>query len=269
MITPINNISLKNPYSNLKATPVNFTAHKDFKRIAQDYNIKASCYFRRGTFYGAPASEFADIISALRKVFSTEGKKDFLIIGVADSQETFSLMAAAKDILENKILKDCVTLKCIDLQSKPTDKKLYKDSFYDSCARPPYAFSSFVYDKENFGNARTQHYRVTDEIFDLVRDSYLYNSLWNTRAQDAVKKLPDEGFDVISINNVLPYIRMDGNKAALDTVKSLIRATKKGGVIITDVVPCVGECNLNFFCQKIEEGIWQRKNKVGISPTLL
>ena len=259
MITPINNIHDTIYKTNLNKKGAHFTAHKDFAKIAQNYNIKASCYFRRGTYYGAPAYEFSEVINALKKVFETEGKKDFLIIGIADSQETFSLMAVVKDILENKNLEEYLSLKCIDLQSKPTDKNLYRSSFYDINAKPPYASNSFIYDKDSHGWSQNQHYRVADEIFKFVKNSYSNNSIWNSKAQDAIKNIPNNSFNVISVNNVLPYIRMDGNNVALNTIKHLVRTTKKEGIIITDSKPCVGEFYLNLFCKKIGNGIWQKK----------
>ena len=76
MITPINNIHDTIYKTNLNKKGAHFTAHKDFAKIAQNYNIKASCYFRRGTYYGAPAYEFSEVINALKKVFETEGKKE-------------------------------------------------------------------------------------------------------------------------------------------------------------------------------------------------
>lgn len=260
MITPISSTNIKIQTIKPPQSNISFTAHKDFVKIAENYNIKASCYFRRGSFYGAPADAFADIIKALRKAFKTDYKQDFLIVGIADSQETFSLMAVAKDILGNKKLKENVTLTTIDLQSKPTDKMLYRQSYYDGYSRPPYVFESFVYEKNNHGKGATQHYRVNNEIFEFVKESYNTNSIWDARTQDVVKTLPSKSYNIISMNNVLPYIRMDGNKVALETVQNIVRITKENGLIITDEKPCYGEAYLNFFCKKIEPGIWQKKS---------
>jgi hypothetical protein len=267
MITPINNINTTKYPTKPCQGSFCFTAHKDFAKIAQNYEIKASCYFRRGTFYGAPADGFADIIKAMKTNFKTEGKKDILIIGIADSQETFSLMAVIKDILGNKSLKDNVNLKTIDLQSQPPNKMLYRQSFYDGSSRPPYAYGSFVYEKEN--KITNQRYRVNDEIYNLVKEAYNTNSVWEAQAQEVVKKLPSSSYNIISMNNVLPYIRMSGDKVALSTVKNLIRITKEDGIIITDEKPCIGQIYLNLFCKKIYPGIWQKKNKTDKLSVLL
>lgn len=224
-----------NPTYSKKNYNQTFTAHPDFYKLAKNYDLTASSYFRRGETYGSPSTEFADIVKTFLNIFKQETDKPrkMLIVGVADSQEPFSYLAVLKHIFNNTPINKQLQLHCVDLQSKPRKNKLFKDSFLDYFY-PRYAASSFIYDENHYGKFDSLHYRVDDEIFNYLYKVYnSKNSKWETRIQDIINDYPNEHFDIISINNTLPYfLKIDKN--GIDTAKKLVEILKPNGVIITD-----------------------------------
>ena len=211
-----------------------FTAHPDFNILSKNYAITASSYFRRGAFYGSPCDEFKDVISALIKVFNTDGKKRMLISGIGHSQEPFSMLAVVKNILCDRPIKKNLDLHIVDLQSKPDDKALFEHSFFDGY-EPKFVPSSFVRENAtNYGINKCLRWRVTDDIFKYLKSVYNnpQKSKWDTPIQEAIKTYPDETFDVISINNTLGYIK--NTDTIEETLKEIVRVMKPGGIFITD-----------------------------------
>lgn len=215
-----------------------FKAHPEYKILAKHYEINASSYFRRGGFYGSPSDEFINVVNLFKNIFNKNfDKKKMFIAGIGDSQEPFSLLAVIKNLINNKSLKDMLDLYIADLQSKPNDKKLFEQSYFDShiVIMPNYAKDSFIDDDgEKYGLKSYKKFRVKDEIFDFLKQTYnnRKKSYWNSRVQDVVAEINDEQFDIVSINNTLGYIK-DENVIA-DTLNNIKRITKKGGVFITD-----------------------------------
>ena len=230
---------LSNNYFDKNKKQLTFNAHPDFKLLAKNYDIKASSYFRRGGFYGCPSDEYIDVVRILKNIFNTENseKKRMLIAGIGDSQEPFSLLAVIKNLIKDKKLKDILDLGIVDLQSKPREKFLFKQSFFDNFdgALPYYAKDSFIEDNgEKYGLKAYKRLRVTDEILDFLKQTYhdSKKSHWNSRVQDVVKVMDDGQYDIVSINNTIGYIN-DENVVA-DTLNNIKRIIKKGGVFITD-----------------------------------
>lgn len=235
MIYGISNINYNN-YNNRYRKPV-FKAHPDFYRLIKNYDVTASSYFRRGIAYGSPNSGFADVAAVLSDVFSRNiniSKKMF-IAGIADSQEPFSYLAVIKDSLKKNPLDNNLDLYTVDIQSKPSDKKLFNDSFFDVPSEPEFAKSSFV--KEEVVQNRLfprNKYRVKDEIYNYLQKTYNNpkKALWETRIQDAVKVFPDDSFDIVSVNNTFMYL--PSHTELQDTLNNVLRILKKGGYFITD-----------------------------------
>lgn len=260
MITPIRiNTHI---YNYKKPT---FKAHPDFDELSKDYEIKASSYFRRGLFYGSPSDKYQDIVNVFQDIFTNDAKiKKMLIGGIGDSQESFSYLATIKQIIKDRRLRDALDLRIIDLQSKPTTKKLFKDSFFDHSWEPRYALSSFVIDKDNYESFDTCYYRVNDEIFNFLKMTYndSHKSHWDTRIQEDIKNYPTESFDIISMNNTLPYIR-DQEKID-ETLRHIYRILKPNGIFITD--PCLYSnmemSNVRKNCIEIAEGIYKKTDKL-------
>ena len=213
-----------------------FTAHPDLEKLAKKYCVTASSYFRRGQFYGEPAEEFTDVERVLSRVFRKNAgkRKSMLIVGIGNSQEPFSYLAVIKNTIRNTSLRKNVDMYTVDLQSKPEGKDLFIDSFFDMPKYPKYAGKSFIYDSANRGTFEHCHYRVSDDIYNYLRRTYNNpsRSKWETRIQDVAHEYPDRKFDVISANNVLPYIAEQ--ETVIATLKELKRALKLNGYLITD-----------------------------------
>jgi chemotaxis methyl-accepting protein methylase len=83
----------------------------------------------------------------------------------------------------------------------------------------------------------TLSYKVNNKIFKYLMKTYnnKQKSQWETKVQDASSKYLPESFDIISIHNVLPYIKdRDGQKGVDLTLENLYRSLKPGGVMIAD-----------------------------------
>lgn len=254
-VTPIMSSTVNNPYSCRKKEPT-FTAHPDFYK----YNSTKSCYFRRGMVALASAG-YNNIESLFCNIFPVKGvPKNMLIIGIGHSQEPFSYLASIKGIAKDKPLKSQLNLNVVDLQSKPTTAELKDAAFcdlFDYQEYPKYAKSSFV--KDSYSDwlgisnkpdvhdpmfiylnyvkkpkPKTYRDRVNDEIFDFVKESYNdpQKSKWDSRVQEVILGYPDDKFDIISANNVLPYIESD--REFIQTLKNIKRVLKPNGYFITD-----------------------------------
>lgn len=240
-----------------------FKAHPDFNKLAKKYDIKASSYFRRGPFYGSSDSGFNDIIKVFKEFFSKDliSPIKMLIVGIGDSQEPFSYLAAIKKIIGDKNLKDVLDLHIVDLQSKPNKEQLFKDSYYEFSHEPDFVASSFIYDrKENMKyDILDGYYRVNDEIFNFLHSTYKdkTKSFWEARVQDVSKELKSQEYDIISANNILGYIKDKDER--IGTTKNFYRILKENGVYITDTFyNNVKEANLQNKYGLIDIGIYKK-----------
>lgn len=242
-----------------------YVPNPDYLRLkSRCKNLLASCYFRRGQWYDfANKDLFKQVVDIFQKVFEeTKRPKGMLIVGVADSQEPFSYLAVINEIAkkQNKRLEDIIDLHTVDLQRKPWDIKIRKDSFFDAGCKPPFAESSFYYDRDWHGKSIMYHWRVKKHICDYLENTYNnpQKSKWDTRIQDVANSYNNESLDIISINNVLGYI--DTAEAEILTLKQLIDKLKKGGFLITD--PLNKDVLYRNGISNIEEigfGIYQKK----------
>lgn len=224
-------------YSQQKTGHPTFCAHPDFYALKKNYNVSASSYFRRGETYGSPSNDFIDIVQLFGKIFHEPFVKPqkMLIAGIGDSQEVFSYLAVIKRMINQADIKEAVDLNVVDLQSKPSNKKLILDSFFDQGYQPDrFAAESFVKDTTDYGQPWYKEYRVKGDIFELVKDTYKdkSKSKWETRVQEAIKTYDDESFDIISANNTLMYIK-DENQI-YETLRQMYRSLKPGGYLIVD-----------------------------------
>lgn len=256
-ITPV---TYANTYNQNRHNPkkVSFTHHPDFYK----FNSVASCYFRHGSVL-LSGKMYTKLETLFANVFKKSDKpRQILIAGIGSSQEPFSYMASIKGIIKNKKLKNYVDLYTVDLQSKPSEKELKKQALphlFEHETFPKYAKKGFVkdsYDKwlgykeqedkispvEKYlysiltpdPKKETKVFRVNDEIFDFVKETYANpsKSKWESRIQEAILEYPDAKFDIISANNILPYIHDDD--VEISTIKQIGRALKKNGYFITD-----------------------------------
>jgi len=246
----VNNVQSKN-----KAADVSFGAHPDYYKLQEMYygGVLTSNYFRRGSNYGKPSANFADVVSTLSKLYKEKPKQKALIVGVGKCQEPFSMLAVIKDLNRDRKLKDVIDLSCVDMQSKIPRRKSFLYSFYDTPVyKPKYAPDSFVWNGSPF-ICNDYRYRVKDEILGFLRKTFSdkQKTQWNTRIQDVIQNFETDSFDFVSMNNVLVYISDRSEKAHV--VENLERIVKPGGIIITDT--CVDTLQN---CKKLFDGIWQK-----------
>ncbi len=212
-----------------------FTAHPEFAMLNEGYNVTASSFFRHSQYYGSPDKEFNDVKNVLINAFQHQIKKPkkILIAGIGNSQEPFSFLAVIHKLLGKTSLKKGVDMYFVDLQSQPTKEKLFKQSFYDSHGTPAFAPESFIKDSHN--NVISNFiYRVKDEIYKYLWKTYSNSkkSFWETRIQDAIRRFPEEEFDIISMNNIIGYIAKPQERE--EVFQHAFRCLKKDGVLITD-----------------------------------
>ena len=237
----VNNIVLNKSDHKNAITP-NFKHHPDFIALQnKGAEILASNYFRRGGFYGSASDKFIDVINALRIILQPglislfkNYKVKMLVGGVGESQEPFSLLATAKDIMGREKISDYLDTYTVDLQSEIHSTTLFKQSFYDAFS-PKFVKSSFVADDgTKYGLKRYKTYRVNDEIYEYL--SNVYNNpkkaKWETRIQDALKEYPSDDFEIVSINNTLIYL--NSSEEITDAVKNIYRILRSGGIFISD-----------------------------------
>ena len=87
---------------------------------------------------------------------------------------------------------------------------------------------------KNENKQKNMRWRVNDEIFEFLEQTYNnpQKSKWDSRIQETILDYPDNKFDIISANNVLPYIISKTESA--QTVKNIVRTLKPNGYFITD-----------------------------------
>ena len=215
--------------------------HPDFYTLNKKYELLASNYFRRGGFYGSASEKFIDVINSLKLFFNeeplntkTDDKVKMLVGGIGESQEPFSLLATVKSLIGDKKIDDVLDMHTVDLQGKPGNSTLFKQSFNDSY-EPRFVQSSFIADDgTKYGAPLYKTHRVKDDIFKYL--SNVYNNpqkaKWKSRLQEAIKEYPDNEFNVVSINNTLGYI--ENSKVRMETIKNIYRILKPGGIFISD-----------------------------------
>lgn len=284
-IPPITSANIYNPNRYGYSKETNFTAHPDFYKNG---NTKASCYFRHGAVLlsGKGYNKIENLFANIFKHKTPEPKK-MLIIGVGNSQEPFSYTSSIKGIIGKKPIKDNLDLYTVDLQSRPPEDELKKQALphlFEYEKFPKYAGRSFVKDSYSrwLGQEKNklsviEEYlysitnpapekgatilRVNDEVFDFVKETYNnpLKSKWDSRIQEAILDYPDEKFDVISANNILPYIQTEAEELAV--LKHIGRVLKTNGYFITDPYKfrseSIKDAGLDNF-REISAGIYQK-----------
>lgn len=104
-------------------------------------------------------------------------------------------------------------------------------------------------------------WRVNDEIFSFLEETYNnpQKSKWDSLIQDTIIDYPDEKFDVISANNVLPYIMKENELA--ETIRHIKRVLKPNGYFITDPYKDMYENEKIYILdkmKKVDSGIYQK-----------
>ena len=270
-----------------RAKNVSFTHHPDFEnfeKVFEDYYYQTavyrfdpafSTYFRRGNILNKDYdNDFNKVQKAFEDVWMRTDKPKMLVVGIGRSQEPFSYLTMISELAVDKKLEDCIDMHIVDLQSMPDRETLFKDSFYDRADIPRLGLKGFVYDdRENaYRQSRIfpdnkSRYRVNDELFEYLWNTYsnTEKSKWETRIQEAIKEYPKESFDIISINNVIPWIRTQEDRVTV--MKDCVDCLKSGGVLVTDPYAFpFGE--IDYFnndriindCKKMGDGLYVKKD---------
>lgn len=245
-----------NNTSSSKYNPM-FGHHPDLTAmISKNRPVLVSSWFRRGGSHLDPGQNFIDIVKVFKKAFNNiTNPLKMLIVGIANSEEPFSYLAAIKQINKDKPIEDSVDLHVIDLQSKPERDKLYNDAYYTMDYIPYYAKGSFVYNPHP--KIPLFNYRVSDELFDFLHKTYNNpsKSKWETRVQDAITQYPENYFDIISINNVLYYMKANESQTTFET---LYKVLVPNGYMINeeDVYVETSKYGDNF--EYLDEGIYRK-----------
>lgn len=226
----------------------------------------ASGYFRRGAL---ESEEFDDVIKGIKLIFLNNLKPKILIVGVGKAQEPFSHLAVIRSLLGGKLSESDVDLNCVDLQSKISDENLEKFAYLD-VPEPLFAKDSFEQVKNpiNGGNG----WRVKQDIFDYLKDVFndSQKTWWNTRIEGFPAIYHENKYDMVSINNVLMYVKTAEEK--IQTMKNLHTMLKINGILITDnygdgyfrvekpereLMKWIHNEYMQYF-KKLAPGIWQK-----------
>lgn len=263
MLINTNYYSFSNQKISNKKTPLNktFKAHADFHILMKKNNLLSSSFFRRGYFFNIPSLLYNSIIDTFTESYKNKSFKKMLIAGVANSQEPFSNLAVIKSLNKNKNLEDVVELNIVDLQSKPSEEQLFQDSFYDMEGEPAYVKESFVIDDINKSRKKVSPYRVANDIFKFLLNTYndSNKSKWDTRFQENVETYADNTFDLVSANNILYYI--NDPQIRNQTLENIHRILKQGGKFVTDPYQTdyFDRFNIEKFYEVSDAGIYIKK----------
>ena len=108
---------------------------------------------------------------------------------------------------------------------------------------------------------KSMRLRVNDEVFNFLENTYNNSekSKWESRIQDVIQTYPDKKFDIISANNIMPYIILESETN--QTVKHIVRTLNPKGYFITDPYDHprhIKELNKYNNIKKIDSGIYQK-----------
>lgn len=226
---------------NKKQTNLSFGEHFDLQRLRNHFpKVTESCFFRRGKNFNNPSDEFQQVVDVLKSVFSSEENikpKKMLIAGVGNSQEPYSYLAIINSQNPKKSLYNIVDMYTVDLQSLPNCRTLFKNSIYNSQEPIKYAKQSFITDNKHNIDKNTPINRVQNSIYYYILRVYnnIRKAKWETPIQNAIKSYDDNFFEVISANNILPYVKLtNGDKVCTNVLNEMYRCIVPGGYLITD-----------------------------------
>ncbi len=261
--SPNRNTYLQN---NTKRANINFGEHIDLERLRYHFpKVTESCFYRRGLNFDKPSEAFGHVANVLKAVFSTDSKfpKKMLIAGVGNSKEPYSYLAIINSQLNGKSLYDTVDMYSVDLQKLPDCRTLFKSSVYNSSEPITYAKQSFITDDKHIIDNNKPINRVQNSIYYYMLRAYNNptKAKWETPIQQAIKTYDSNFFEIISANNILPYVKLtSGDKACAEVLQEMHRCTTPGGYIITDpkIYRFTKESGILEKMQKIEDGIYKK-----------
>ena len=142
----------------------------------------------------------------------------------------------AKDCFVKDNAKNWLEIKKKEEALNPINKFiLFRDKFKELKDKG-YSIDAIIKMAEEERKQKPSRWRVNDEIFNFLEETYNNpeKSKWECGIQDVIYDYPNKEFDVISANNVIPYITAFSRSEAALTIKNMIRTLKPKGYIITD-----------------------------------
>lgn len=230
MITSAINFNLlptcKNKKSSIRnKSNVSFCAENANKKPVVEYlGPQISLYFRKGF-----KRSFNDIVNAIRTVMTIQQLPKILIVGVGKAQEPLSYLAVIQNMFKFKPIESLVDLNCVDFQPKISDEKLAEYSKYPLKTVPEYASGGFVSTNDVY-HPNVFKPEITQYLKNIFNNPN--KSRWNTKIEDFAEICPKETYNIISINNVLMYIK--NHDAVIRTLENIAGMLKVNGVLITD-----------------------------------
>lgn len=252
--------------NNKKQTSISFGDHLDLLRLKYHFpKVTESCFFRRGANFKAPSNDFEHVVKVLKTVFSTgkEYPKKMLIAGIGNSKEPFSYLAIINSLFPQKPLNELIDMYTVDLQSLPNCRTLFKNSIYNSKEPISYGKQSFITDEKHNIESNIPINRVANPIYYYLLRVYnnFQKSKWETPIQTAIKTYDDNFFEIISANNILPYVKLiSGDKASAEVLREMYRCMIPNGYLITDpkVYKFTKASGILEKMQKVEDGIYRK-----------
>lgn len=211
---------------------------------------QTSLFFRKGF-----RRSFSDTVNAIRSIAMTQPKPKILVVGVGKTQEPLSYLAVIQTMFRNKPIETSVDLHCVDFQPKISDEKLAEYSKYSYDTVPDYALGGFVPNGNKY-----YPYKFKPEIIQYL--SNVFNNPqkahWNTRVEDFAATCPKGVYNMISINNVLMYIK--DYSVRIKTMENIAGMLKAKGILITDENIDCYPSTYKFLSDFIHlaPGIWQK-----------
>lgn len=208
-------------------TIVKFGMHSEFSRLISQGEIRGSNFFRRSTgIYGFQSREFEHVETAIKETLSRIKRPKILIVGVGSGQEPLSFLAIINSLIKNETLSKRVNLNCVDLQPQINDWRII------SCSGQQALFAEDSFEK--VAHASGEYLEIKPHILNYLKQVFQNprKSKWDTQIEDFAAKSPSSSYDMISMNNVLAYIK-DSTKR-VQVMADLRRMLKNGGTIITD-----------------------------------
>lgn len=226
-----------------KNNTINFGMHPTYSKLIGQGEIRGSNLFRRSTgIYGFQSRDFENVETAIKSTIARIVKPKILIVGVGSGEEPLSFLAVVKSCIKNEALSEKLDLHCVDLQPQIGNWTL--DGFSEGMQFPLFARDSF----EKYSDAKGELYRIKPEILNYLKETFENpkKSKWDTSIEEFSAQCPSATYDIISMNNVLGYIKEP--QARIQTLLDLKRMLKTNGTIITDpeagkYFPCLAQMN--------------------------
>lgn len=209
---------------------VNFSARPEYTELFEwciGYTPRTSVFFRRGIAELGDRGRFSDVVNVLKSVFHRCQKPKIMIVGIGKGEEPLSYLSVIKSLNPNRDLSSVVDLHCIDLQPKIDEGEIV--DFFNPLGIGDYAGDAFVYDEKR------EVFKTLPEVKKVLIETFNNpdKSKWDTLAQEFFSNTGDvQGYDIVSMNNVLGYI--PDMKEAETLLENVSQRINDKGFLVSD-----------------------------------